>query len=583
MFRKVLIANRGEIAVRIIRTLRELGIGSVAIFSDADRDALFVLEADEAYHVGPSPAPQSYLNVESILSVARQAGVDAVHPGYGFLAENAPFAAAVQEAGSIFIGPSPEAIRVMGDKVEARRVAMEHGVPVVPGTPGPVGSLDEALAFGQDAGYPLAVKASGGGGGRGIRVVSSPDEMADALERARREAETYFKNPEVYLERYFPDPRHIEFQVLGDKHGHLVHLGERDCSVQRRHQKLIEETPSPALDRALRGEMGEMALRVAGAARYDSAGTVEFLLSREGAFYFLEMNTRIQVEHPVTESVTGTDLIREMILAAAGEHIEVCESVLDPTGHAIEIRINAEDPLAGFQPTPTQIARYREPGGIGIRMDSGVYAGYTIPQDYDSLMAKLIAWAPDRERARLRTLRALDEYLIEGPASTIPFSRAVLQHPVFADGEVGTTFVGDRMPDLEAAMRGMRGLVPAGPAAETTTRGDDRSFEVTVNRRLFQVSVSELQREKSDRERAGRRRHASTAPATNAVASPMHGTVIAVKKSVGDAVQEGEPIFIVEAMKMENEIVAHRSGTLTEISAEVGQTVESGQTLATIA
>jgi acetyl-CoA/propionyl-CoA carboxylase biotin carboxyl carrier protein len=406
--------------------------------------------------------------------------------------------------------------------------------------------------------------------------------MADALDRARREAGTYFKNPEVYLERYFHDPRHVEFQVLGDRHGRLVHLGERDCSVQRRHQKLIEETPCPAVDRELRATMGEMALRVAAGVGYASAGTVEFLLTEDENFYFLEMNTRIQVEHPITEAVTGTDLIREMVLAAAGESIGLCESVLDPNGHAIEIRVNAEDPQAGFRPTPTEITRYHEPGGIGIRIDSGVYAGYAIPQEYDSLMAKLIAWAPERDRARIRTLRALREYRIEGPSSTIPFARAVLDNPVFVDGQAGTQFVASHLGELEEAMRTMDAVPAIGTPGPAVTRGDERTFEVTVDRKRFRVGVAELQSERRDVVRSPRRPRATISSPSNAVTSPMHGTVLTIRKSEGEPVEQGEPLFIVEAMKMENEIPAHRSGTLTGISVQVGQTVESGQMLATI-
>jgi acetyl-CoA/propionyl-CoA carboxylase biotin carboxyl carrier protein len=581
MFDKVLIANRGEIAVRIIRTLREMGITSVAAFSDADRDALFVLEADEAYRLGPAPPGESYLNVRAILEVARESGAQAVAPGYGFLSENAAFATAVEEAGLAFIGPSPEAIRIMGDKVEARRQAVEVGVPVVPGTDGPIESLEAARRFADQVGYPIAVKAAGGGGGRGIRVVESLDELREALERARREAEAYFKNPDVYLERYFPDPRHVEVQVLGDRLGHLVHLGERDCSVQRRHQKLIEEAPSPAVDRELRSRLGEMACRVAGSVDYTSAGTVEFLLARDDSFYFLEMNTRIQVEHPVTEMVTGVDLIREMVLAAAGEPITVRDNVLDPAGHAIEIRVNAEDPLHDFRPTPTRISRYREPGGPGVRLDSGVYAGFSIPPNYDSLMAKLIAWAPDREWSRIRTLRALQEFDIAGPSSTIPFARAVLEHPAFVNGEVGTVFVSEHLGTLQTAIRRFE-PVPVDEADETVRRDDSREFEVEVDRRLFRVRVAELQRAREPRHVERRSRGANTVADTNAILSPMHGTVIAVKIQAGAVVERGQTAFVIEAMKMENEIAAHRTGTVASVAVSVGDTVESGQILATL-
>lgn len=578
MFDTIMIANRGEIALRIIRTLRDMGIRSVAAYSDVDRDALFVLEADDAYRLGPAPAAESYLNTDALLAVALQSGAQAVHPGYGFLAENAAFAEAVQAAGLVFIGPSPRAIRLMGDKVEARRVARSIGVPVVPGTPGPVSEVKDAQEFAERAGYPVAVKAAGGGGGRGIRVVRGPAEMAEALDGARREALTYFHNPEVYLERYYHDPRHVEIQVLGDRLGHLVHLGERDCSVQRRHQKLIEEAPSPAVDRALRERMGDMALQIAKSVDYSSAGTVEFLLTREGEFFFLEMNTRIQVEHPVTEQVTGVDLIREMVLAAAGEPITVRENILDPVGHAIEVRINAENPAQGFRPTPGVITRYIEPGGIGIRMDSGVYQGFDIPQDYDSLMAKLIAWGPDRESARRRTVRALEGFRIDGPATTIPFAEAVLETSAFASGMLGTTFVGEHLDELTVHTPAVTPSSVSSPAPV----GESRSFEVEVNRKLFRVRVAELEAPDAGRQRA--RKKAIAAPSTdqNAVTSPMHGTVVSVKRQAGDTVQAGDILFVIEAMKMENEVTAPRSGTLRAIDAAVGETVEMDQRLATI-
>ncbi len=581
MFKKVLVANRGEIALRVIRTLREMGITSVAAFSEADRSARFVQEADEAYLLGPAPAAQSYLSIDSILAVARQARVEAVHPGYGFLAENVAFAEAVGEAGITFIGPSPHAMLIMGDKVKARQAVAELGVPLVPGTPGPVQTLGEAIAFAGSAGYPVAVKASGGGGGRGIRVVHEPGAMPDALEGARREALAYFKNPQIYLERYYHDPRHVEIQVLGDDHGTLVHLAERDCSVQRRHQKLIEESPSPALDRALCERMGDMALRAARSVHYGSAGTVEFLLTRENEFYFLEMNTRIQVEHPVTEVVSGTDLIREMVLAAAGDSITVRDNLLDPFGHSIEIRVNAEDPVNGFRPTPGPIVTYREPGGFGVRVDSGVYQGYSIPQEYDSLMAKLIVWAPERQAARLRALRALGEFNVAGPATTIPFAAAVLRHPVFVQGDTGTAFVAEHMDELlneiAPAAASVNGAVPG------TTRAEARTFEVEVNRKLFQVQVAELVASKAVQKTTTRSTSTrrATQPNDNLV-SPMHGTVIGVKRQVDDAVQEGEVLFLVEAMKMENEVPAHRSGHIKSIDVAVGDTVEAEQKMAVI-
>ena len=580
MFRRVLVANRGEIAVRIVRTLREMGITSIAAFSDADRDALFVLQADEAYRLGPPPAAESYLNVGAILEVARLSKADAVHPGYGFLAENAEFAEAVTEAGMTFVGPSPAAIRLMGDKVRARRAVAAAGVPIVPGSAVAVRKLEQALELANGTGYPIAVKAAGGGGGRGIRVVEREADMAAAISQASREAGAHFRNHDVYIERYFVNPRHVEIQVLGDRLGHLVHFAERDCSIQRRHQKLMEETPSPISDRTLRAQMGEMAIKAAQSAGYDSVGTVEFLVTAEREFFFLEMNTRIQVEHPITEEVSGVDLIREMVLAASGEPISVQESVLEPRGHALQVRINAEDPRHGFRPTATPIAHYREPGGIGIRVDTGVYQGFAIPEQYDSLISKVVAWAPNREASRQRLLRALQEYQIEGPATTIPFAESVLRHPDFVEGAATTTFVTAHMAELEAASREL----PASPQVNPSrSRGEERAFEVEVNRKLFRVRVAELRGDRvAQRARPASSRASASIRRDTTLVSPMHGTVIRIEKQPGEQIREGETLCIIEAMKMENEIAAHRSGTLASIDVSVGQTVDAGERLAVI-
>ncbi|GAC1508560.1 MAG: acetyl-CoA carboxylase biotin carboxylase subunit [Chloroflexota bacterium] len=585
MFKRVVVANRGEIAVRIIRSLREMNITSVALFSEADRDALFVQEADEAYFLGPAPAADSYLNIDAVVALAVRARADALHPGYGFLAENASFADAVIGAGIMFIGPSAFSMRTMGDKVRARQAVAALGVPVVPGTAGAVTSLEQAEEFGREHGFPLAVKASGGGGGRGIRVVHRFEELASALETAQREAQAYFKNSAVYLERYYQNPRHIEVQVIGDHHGSLVHLGERDCSVQRRHQKLIEESPSPAVSASLRQRMGDVALRAAEAAKYFSAGTVEFLLADNGEFYFLEMNTRIQVEHPVTELVSDVDLIREMVLVASGEPLTVHSNLDRPRGHAIEVRVNAEDPSENFRPTPATITRYREPGGIGVRVDSGVYEGYTVPQSYDSLLAKVIVWGHDREAARRRALRALREYAIDGPRTTIPFAEAVLNHPDYVDGGVCTTFVESHIDGLLGAARPEAASQYPG-MGEMSARGPLRRFEVEVNRKLFHVQVAEVVPTASNSKDRPRRSSRSDGRAVSAagpdLVSPMHGTIIAINKKVGDPVIEGESLFVVEAMKMENEIHAHRSGTLSQVYVSVGHTVEARQKLAHI-
>ncbi len=434
LFSKVLVANRGEIAIRIFRTLRELEIGTVAVYSEADRGALHVRRADEAFLLGPGAPTESYLNQERILEAAGAAGAEAVHPGYGFLAENADFARAVEAAGLTWIGPPPEAIEAMGSKTEARERMKAAGVPIIPGTTEPVTSPDEVVRLGGELGWPLAIKASAGGGGKGFRVVREDDDVERAFETAQREGEAYFSDPTVYVERYLEDPRHVEVQVLADAHGNVIHLGERDCTIQRRHQKLVEETPSPAVDAELRARIGAIAVEAARAVGYRSAGTIEGLLDRDGAYYFMEMNTRIQVEHTVTEMATGLDLVREQVLIAAGEPLSLSQDDVRLTGHAIECRINAEDPSSGFLPTPGRIAGYREPAGPGVRVDSGVEDGSEISPLYDPMVAKLIVHGVDREHARRRMLRALDEYEIGGVTTLLGFHRALLSHPCFADG-----------------------------------------------------------------------------------------------------------------------------------------------------
>src|SRR5437762_155793 len=414
VFRKVLVANRGEIAIRVFRTLRELGIGTVAVYSAPDRNAAHVAYADEAYLLGGGAPAESYLNQERILDAARRAGADAIHPGYGFLAENAQFARACAAAGAVWIGPPPDAIDAMGSKIEARERMRAAGVPIVPGVTAPVESADEVRRLGDELGWPIAIKASAGGGGKGLKVVPNADEAARAFESARREGEAYFADAAVYVERYLEDPRHVEVQVLADAHGNVIHLGERDCTIQRRHQKLVEETPSPAVDGELRERIGAIAVDAARAVRYHGAGTVEGLLSREGEYFFLEMNTRIQVEHTVTELVTGLDLVREQVLIAAGGPLSLRQEDVRLTGHSLECRINAEDVANGFRPAPGRITSYREPGGPGVRVDSGVVAGSDIPALYDPPVAKLIVHGVDRDHARNRMLRALREYEIGG-------------------------------------------------------------------------------------------------------------------------------------------------------------------------
>ncbi|MBI3089741.1 MAG: acetyl-CoA carboxylase biotin carboxylase subunit [Candidatus Tectomicrobia bacterium] len=441
MFRKVLVANRGEIAVRILRALRDLGIASATIYSEVDRNALHVRYADEAYLVGPSPSTQSYLCLERILEVAKKCGADALHPGYGFLAENAEFARRCAEAGITFVGPPAEAIASMGSKTEARALAMEAKVPVVPGTATALRSETEAARLADDIGLPLVVKAVAGGGGKGMRVVSRREDLPGALRAARSEAASAFGDDTIYLERYLERPRHIEIQVLGDQHGNLIHLGERECSVQRRHQKVIEESPSAIITPELRNAMGEAALRLCRKVGYFSAGTVEFLVDGERNFYFLEMNTRLQVEHPVTEAVTGIDLVEAMLRIAAGEPLGLRQEEVRWLGHAIECRIYAEDPRNGFLPSPGRIEVLRAPGGPGVRDDSGVYEGFEVPIYYDPLISKLVTWGPDRATACRRMQRALREYVVVGIATTIPFHQEIMNHSAFLAGEIDTNFI----------------------------------------------------------------------------------------------------------------------------------------------
>jgi acetyl-CoA carboxylase biotin carboxylase subunit len=441
-FGKILIANRGEVALRVIRACRELGIGTVAVYSEADRDCLHARMADESVCIGPPPSAGSYLNLANIISAALVTGAHAVHPGYGFLAENANFARACADSGLVFIGPSPDAIERMGDKAVARETMMKAGVPCVPGSDGPVDTEAEALRFAAQVGYPVLIKAAAGGGGRGMRVAADAESLASSMQAAKAEAAVAFGNDTVYIEKYLTRPRHVEFQVLADTHGNAIHLFERDCSVQRRHQKLIEESPSPALDPVTRLAMGEAALKAVRAVDYVNAGTVEFLLDEDGSFYFMEMNTRVQVEHPVTEAVTGIDIIKEQIRIAAGHPMKhTRQEEIVQRGHAIEFRINAEDPSANFRPNPGRIEVFNPPGGFGVRVDSHIYSGYHVPPNYDSLLGKLIVWGETRDEAVNRARRALDEFIVVGIPTTIPFHQVVVDNEYFQRGEVYTDFV----------------------------------------------------------------------------------------------------------------------------------------------
>jgi len=582
MFDKVMVANRGEIAIRIFRTLRELGVGSVAVYSEADRGALHVAYADEAYLIGPAPAAASYLRIETLVETAQRAGVQAVHPGYGFLAENAAFARAVEAAGLVWIGPPPAAIELMGEKTRARRAMQEAGVPIVPGTTEPVASVEELLELGESIGYPLLIKAAAGGGGKGMEVVEAPDQAERAFETARRQGQSYFANPDVYVEKLIVDPRHVEVQVLADSQGNVVHLGERDCTIQRRHQKLVEETPSPAVGEELRARIGEIGVNAARAAGYRSAGTIEGLLTADGDYFFMEMNTRIQVEHTVTEMVTGLDLVYEQIRVALGEPLSVTQAEVSLRGHALECRINAEDAARGFVPAPALVTAYREPAGPGVRVDSGVATGYEVSAAYDPLIAKLIVHGSDREHARRRMLRALDEFLIEGPKTLIGFHKALLSHECFVRGATCHGVV--ESEELAALASEMDGGAARGASNSLLLAEGGRTVQrarvVEVEGRRFEVRIVEpeppwlaLARQRRERTSVGGAR----VGARDAVVAPMQGTVLSVAVADGDEVEPGQVICIVEAMKMENEVHAHRAGTVTDLSVQPGQQIATGQ------
>jgi acetyl-CoA/propionyl-CoA carboxylase, biotin carboxylase, biotin carboxyl carrier protein len=581
-FGKVLVANRGEIAIRVFRTLRELGIATVAVYSEADRGSLHAVLADEAYLIGPGPPAESYLNQERIIEAARRAGAEAVHPGYGFLAENAAFARAVAEAGFVWIGPPADAIEAMGSKLRARELMEAAGVPIIPGTIEPAQSVAEVAELGDRYGWPLALKASAGGGGKGLKVARSAEEAERALTSARREGESYFADATVYVEKFLEDPRHVEVQVLADGHGNVVHLGERDCTIQRRHQKLVEETPSPAVTPELREEIGAIAVEAARAVGYRSAGTIEGLLDRDGNYFFLEMNTRIQVEHTVTELVTGLDLVREQVLIAAGEPLSFVQEDVRFAGHAIECRINAEDVATGFLPAPGTIGAYREPAGPGIRVDSGVASGSEVVGLYDPLIAKLCVWDTDRERARRRMLRALEEYRIEEVPTLVGFHRALLEHPCFVAGDTCHGIVESR----ELAERATAFASDAAAAVVPGSSLTELAVGVEVDSKRYDVKL--LRPEPPHAALARRRRGrvgggAHHAAAKEAVVSPMQGTVLAVEVEEGQEVSEGQVICVVEAMKMENEISAHRHGQVTALSVSPGEPVKTGQVICVVA
>ena len=582
MFSKILIANRGEIAVRVIRACRELGIASVAVYSELDRNALHVRLADEAYALGGETAADSYLNTSAILDAIEQSGAEAVHPGYGFYSENADFARAITDRGVTFIGPPPAAIEVMGDKISARLAAEKVGVSGVPGTTEIIQDPDEVRSFGEEHGYPVAIKAAYGGGGRGMKVVHSADEVDAALESAQREAESFFGRSECYMERYLTWPRHIEMQIIADQHGNTVWLGERDCSAQRRHQKLVEESPAPNFPDEVRQAMGEAAVAVAKGCDYTNAGTVEFLF-QDGEFYYLEMNTRLQVEHPVSELVSGVDLVREQIRVAAGEALSFSQNDVEQRGHAIEVRINAEDPAGGrFLPSPGTLSELRVPDGFGVRWDGGYEAGDTVSQFYDNLVGKLIVWGSDRDTAISRMRSALNELEVGGIATTASAHSAILASPDFQAGEHSTKWVEETLDlsDVSGSPKDATEVV----GEEPLTRKD---VVLEVNGKRFEVAawVPETAGAVATPKSNKPRRSASNAwssAGSGQVAVPMQGTIVKVLVEVGQEVAEGEAVVVLEAMKMENNINADKSGTITELKVSPGDTVGAGDVVVII-
>ena len=587
---KILIANRGEIAVRVIRAAREMGITTVAVYSELDRNAMHVRLADEAYALGGQTAAESYLNTERILQAIDQSGADGVHPGYGFFSENADFARSITAKGVAFIGPPPAAIDEMGDKVSSRKAALRGGCPIVPGTTEFVKSVDEIFAFGAEFGFPLAIKAAFGGGGRGMKVVRSADEVQEAMDSAQRESKAFFGRDEIYIERYLTWPRHVEVQLIGDQHGSIVWVSTRDCSAQRRHQKLIEEAPAHDLAAGIEDEMGAAAIKAANAVGYYNAGTVEFIY-QDGEFFFLEMNTRLQVEHPVSEVITGIDLVEWQIRVASGERLPMTQAEVAAKrhGHAIEVRINAENPAGGkFLPSPGTISKLITPHGFGVRFDAGYDTGDTVSQYYDNLIGKLIVWGKDRPTAIARTIRALEEMVVDGPATTIPADLAILRHPDFQAMKHSTKWVEEKL-DLSGV---------AAPVAPPRDEADDaegslvqRSTTVEVNGKRFDVKMWVPEQQgvvttgpaKATKKPTRSASASATAGGSGNVEVPMQGTIVKVLVAVGDAIEAGQAVVVLEAMKMENQIAAEKAGTVKEIKVKAGDTVGAGDVVVVIA
>ena len=592
MFEKVLVANRGEIAVRVMRALEEMGIASIGVYSEADRETPHVRRAGEAFLLGPATPAESYLNIEKIIEVARSAGADAIHPGYGFLAENAAFAEACAEADIVWIGPPPSAIEAMGSKTRAREIMQEAGVPIVPGSTEPSPDVDAARKVADEIGYPVACKAAGGGGGKGFRVALTPDDLEAAFEGAAREGEKFFSDDRVYLERYLEDPRHVEVQVLADSHGNVIHLGERDCSIQRRHQKLIEEAPGPHVDEHMRERIGRIAKEAARAVDYRGAGTVEGMQVGE-EYFFLEMNTRVQVEHCVTEMVTGVDIVREQIRIAAGEELSIFQESVELRGHAIECRINAEAAHKNFAPAPGPIVRYIEPSGPGVRVDSGLEAGGEVTPLYDPMVAKLIVWDADRELATRRMLRALDEYIIEPLTTLIPFHQEILASEQWARGETCRDLTEDKKWLKEITPHATLATPASAPSDDDSDEEKvERTYTVEVNGKLHAVKVigaaapvgaAPAAAGAGARRPPKRERSSGGGGASGPVlTAPLQGTILKVAVEKGAEVEEGALICVIEAMKMENEITAHVAGKVVELNVAEGAAINSGDPICKI-
>ncbi len=595
MFNKVLVANRGEIAVRVMRACEELNVNTVAVYSDADRHAGHVSYADEAYNIGPARAADSYLDQDAIIDAAERADADAIHPGYGFLAENSSFAALVEQTDGItWIGPPSSAMGKLGEKTSARKVMQAADVPIVPGTIDPVTETASVEEFAAEHGYPIAIKAEGGGGGRGMKIVRSEDEITDQLESAKREGEAYFDNPSVYLERYLENPRHIEVQILADHHGNVRHLGERDCSLQRRHQKIIEEAPSPILSSSLREKIGSAARRGVAESGYTNAGTVEFLVE-EDEYYFLEVNTRIQVEHTVTEEITGIDIVKWQLRVASGEELSIDQDEVSFAGHAMEFRINAENPAESFSPKPGTLTTYNPPGGIGVRMDAAVSQGDEISGDYDSMIGKLIVHASDRQECLSRGRRALREFDVAGVHTTIPFHRLMLSDDTFLDSTHTTKYLDGLDPGRLTEAVEQWGPSPGQLSADASGEMVERTYTVEVNGKRFEVSLEEEADPSSGPQSSGSSRTSPTSEATEresseessqefdgegeTISAEMQGTILEVMVSTGDSVEAGDVVCVLEAMKMENDVVASRNGTVSDVLVSEGDSVDMGQAL----